>query len=89
MEPVKPKTLTSKRSSWRSAQSCDIQLGFEPPVPYFFRIGGTPTGDPEQDLWNGHREIVALFAELAGRAGLGPLSTETCLSCRGLNARDG
>ncbi len=50
--------------------TCEIQLGFEPPVPYFYRIAAMPTGDAERDLANGRREIVAIFAELAGRADL-------------------
>ena len=50
--------------------SSEIPLGFELPTPYFFRIAARSTGDPEQDLISGFREIVAIFAELAGRADL-------------------
>ncbi len=50
--------------------SSEIPLGFELPAPYFFRIAGKSTGDSAQDLLSGFREIVAIFAELAGRADL-------------------
>lgn len=46
---------------------CDIRLGFETPIPYFHRIGATPRENPEEDLAAGLREIVGVFAELAGR----------------------
>lgn len=49
---------------------CDITLRFETPTAYFHRIGATPSGDPEKDLATGLREIVRVFAELAGRADL-------------------
>lgn len=48
----------------------EIELGFEPTAPYFFRIGATPTGDAERDLQSGLREIVAVFAALGGRSDL-------------------
>jgi hypothetical protein len=50
--------------------SSEIPLGFQLPAPYFFRIAATSTGDHEQDLLSGFHEIVAIFAELAGRADL-------------------
>ena len=50
--------------------SSEIPLGFDLPGPYFFRIATNSTGDSEQDLLSGFREIVAIFAELAGRADL-------------------
>lgn len=50
--------------------SADIPLGFKLPAPYFFRVGSTATGNHEQDLLRGFHEIVAIFAELAGRAEL-------------------
>ena len=50
--------------------SSEISLGFELPASYFFRIAAESTGDHEQDLLNGLREIVAIFASLAGRADL-------------------
>jgi len=50
--------------------SCDIQLGFDLGAPYFFRVAATSTGDLEQDLLHGLREIVAIFAALSGRADL-------------------
>lgn len=50
--------------------SCNIQIPFEIPAPYFWRIGATSAGDAEHDLVNGLREIVVLFAELAGRTDL-------------------
>jgi hypothetical protein len=49
---------------------CDIQLGFEPPVPFFYQIAATSTGQAEKDFLHGLREIVAVFACLAGRSGL-------------------
>lgn len=50
--------------------SAEIPLGFELPAPYFFRITTASSGDHEQDLLSGYHEIVAIFAELAGRADL-------------------
>jgi hypothetical protein len=50
--------------------SSEIPLGFELPAPYFFRIAAPSTGDHEQDLLSGYHQIVAIFAELAGRADL-------------------
>ena len=50
--------------------SSEIPLGFALPAPYFFRIAAKSTGNSEQDLLSGFREIVAIFAELAGRADL-------------------
>ena len=50
--------------------SPEIPLGFELPAPYFFRIGAASSGNHEQDLLSGLHEIVAIFAELAGRADL-------------------
>jgi hypothetical protein len=51
-------------------QTCDIRLGFQPPVPYFFRINALPTAEVQQQWIAGHREIVAIYAGLAGRAAL-------------------
>ena len=47
-----------------------IELGFSPQSPYYFRIGGTMSDDWEESLWAGFREIVDLYAQLAGRIGL-------------------
>jgi hypothetical protein len=47
-----------------------IELGFTPPAPYFFRIGASASDDWQSSLLCGHREIVALYAQLAGRANL-------------------
>lgn len=44
-----------------------IELGFSTPAPYFFRVGEQSSGDWEEDLRAGRREIAALFASLAGR----------------------
>ena len=49
-------------------QSMDV--GFSLPTPYFFRIGATAVSDWEESLWSGYREIVAVYAQLAGRSGL-------------------
>ncbi len=48
------------------------QIEFQVPVDaeYLFRIGEQPTGQPEADFWNGLRQVVALYASLAGRADL-------------------
>ncbi len=48
----------------------EIELGFPIPAPYFFRAGGDRSGDPERDLRNGWREIVSIYAGLAGRGDL-------------------
>jgi hypothetical protein len=48
----------------------EIKLGFPLPAPYFFQIGQDRFADPEQDLRNGWREIVAIYAELMGRSEL-------------------
>jgi hypothetical protein len=48
----------------------DIELGFSLPIPYFFRVGQASGEDWEARLIAGHREIVAAFAQLAGRADL-------------------
>ncbi len=45
----------------------EIPLDFSLPADYFFRIGASPSGDLAEDLKQGRREIVALFAGLAGR----------------------
>lgn len=47
--------------------SCEIQLGFQLPTPYFFRVGEQSTEDAEKDLVAGFRQIVGIFAKLAGR----------------------
>ena len=48
----------------------DIATDFDMPVSYLFRIGESRTGQAEQDFWTGLKEIVAIYAELAGRADL-------------------
>jgi hypothetical protein len=48
----------------------EIQLGFPLPAPYFFSIGGDFSGDWEQDLRTGCRQITEIFAQLAGRPDL-------------------
>ena len=47
-----------------------IPCEFSLPCDYFFRIGETSTGDAEQDLRSGLKQIVDLYAVLAGRATL-------------------
>ena len=47
-----------------------IELGFPLPAPYFFRIGAAASDDWQASLLSGHREIVAVYAQLAGRADL-------------------
>ncbi len=48
----------------------EIELGFAIPTNYFFQIGRGRTDSCEQGLRNGHREIVAIYAGLAGRSDL-------------------
>lgn len=43
---------------------------FDDSAEYLFQIGQMTTGDAEQDLWSGLKQIVAIYAELAGRADL-------------------
>lgn len=50
--------------------SSEIRLGFDLPAPYFFRIGFNRSGDDATDLAAGHKQIVAVYASLAGRAEL-------------------
>lgn len=47
-----------------------IELNFETPAPYFFRIGEAYTGDVETDLISALREIVSIYASLGGRPDL-------------------
>jgi hypothetical protein len=49
-----------------------IRFGFDAPTPYLFQIGQScqSSDDPEMRYWRGLREVVALYAELAGRADL-------------------
>jgi hypothetical protein len=47
-----------------------IELGFQPPQPYFFRIGPATSSDSEAAFWAGLREIVSVYAKLAGREDL-------------------
>jgi hypothetical protein len=63
-------TLDAEAVILAIGSSCDIQLGFDPPVPFFDRIAATSTGEAEQDFLQGLREIVAIFACLAGRSSL-------------------
>ena len=49
-----------------TGQQCDISVELELPCPYFFQIGGTG-GNDAADLLEGRRQIVDLFAQLAGR----------------------
>lgn len=53
-------------------ESTMCQIEFQVPVDaeYLFRIGEQQTGQPETDFWNGLRQVVALYASLAGRADL-------------------
>jgi hypothetical protein len=44
-----------------------ITCTFRQPTPYFFRIGERSVGDAEQDLHGGWLQIVAIYADLAGR----------------------
>jgi hypothetical protein len=52
------------------SKGLEIELGFAQPADYFFPIGRGHGDDPEQKLRNGHREIVAIYAGLAGRGDL-------------------
>jgi hypothetical protein len=63
-------TLEAEAVILAIGSSCDIPLGFDPPVPFFHRIAATSTGRAEEDFLRGLREIVAIFALLAGRSGL-------------------
>ncbi len=47
-----------------------IELGFQTPAPYFFRIGQARSENAEQHFWSGLREIVSIYAALAGREDL-------------------
>jgi predicted flavoprotein YhiN len=47
-----------------------IGLDFPTPAPYFFELGRHDSGDPEADLKRAWREIVDVYAALAGRADL-------------------
>lgn len=47
-----------------------ISLSFELPAAYFFRIGTDASGDAEEALHRGWRDIVAVFAQLVGRSEL-------------------
>lgn len=53
-----------------TGRSRSIELGFPDSTPYFFSLGQNFSGDVEQDLKRGWREIVAIFASLMGRADL-------------------
>lgn len=53
-----------------TGDSDQIELGFAIPTEYFFQIGRGLTGDAEQTLRLGHRQIVAIYAGLAGRSEL-------------------
>lgn len=53
-----------------TGRSHSIELGFPESSPYFFQLGRDFSGDVEQDLKRGWREIVAIFASLMGRADL-------------------
>ena len=44
-----------------------IELGFELPSPYFFRIGRSGSDDWEESLLAGYHEIVDVYSQLAGR----------------------
>lgn len=69
-------------------QSDQISLGFDPATPYFFRIAPEATGVHEQDLLEGLRKIVAIYASLAGRADLDlPLDSSYALSAASLASR--
>ena len=48
-------------------RSQPIELGFAIPAPYFFSIGSAFSDHWEESLLAGHREIVDLYARLAGR----------------------
>ena len=54
------------------AVGTDMTLNCEFPEPcdYFFRIGATSDGDAETDLRSGFRQIVNIYAGLAGRGAL-------------------
>ena len=45
----------------------NIQLGFDLPLPYFFQVGESPSGDAEKDFLNGLRQIVRIYAQLGDR----------------------
>ena len=47
-----------------------IPLRFDVPAAYFFRVGQAATGSPEHDYAAGLREIVSVYASLAGREDL-------------------
>ena len=51
-------------------EQLSIELGFSLPTPYFFRIGAAVSRDWEESLWAGYREIVDIYAQLAGRDSL-------------------
>lgn len=53
-----------------TGEDSGIELAFPIPTPYFFQIEGSRSGNPEQDFWKGLKQIVSVFAELAGREDL-------------------
>ncbi len=56
-----------------------IELGFSLPTPYFFRIGAAVSGDWEESLWAGYREIVDSLRAACWSGQSGSLSAEASL----------
>lgn len=53
-----------------TGDECDIEFGFQTPAPYLFRVGKHADATPEESLVAGLHQIVAIYAEMAGRADL-------------------
>lgn len=64
VESVIVATGATGDSSWA------IEFGFPLPAPYFFPIAQDRSAEPEQQLREGWREIVRIYAGLMGRSGL-------------------
>ena len=63
-------TLDAEAVILAVGKSPEITLDFTTPMPYFFRVGDAATGNAEEDFWGGLKQIVAIYAALAGRADL-------------------
>lgn len=63
-------TLDCEAVILAGGQDDQINLSFETPAAYLFRIRPPESENAEDDFWAGLRQIVSVFAQLAGRADL-------------------
>lgn len=53
-----------------TGMDCDIEFDFQAPLPYLFQVTANGHARPEESLATGLHQIVAIYAQLAGRADL-------------------